>query len=280
MTSRERLNNAQRMNNSLLCVGLDSDPAKMPEGFSGSPKSILDFNKRIIDATKDIVCGYKLNFAFYEQHGPKGFDILEKTFAYIPYNLFTIADAKRGDIGNTSKAYARSVFEHFRADSITVAPYMGRDSIEPFLEYTDKITFLLALTSNKGSSDFQRINIKKKPLYRYVFEETVKWKYDNLGYVVGATHPKEINELRKFGEDKIFLIPGIGAQGGDLKAIIKANLGLPAIINVSRSVIHASNGTDFQEKARDAAIFYRDAINDESVMFIREHKHKRENDQL
>jgi len=239
-----------------LCVGLDTDYNKIPEIFKKNnnyniSQTIVDYNNTIIENTKDKAISYKINFAFYEELGSRGFDIIEKALDIIPNNIFTIADAKRGDIGNTSKSYAKSVFDYFKFDSITISPYMGEDSISPFLEYEDKITFLLCLTSNKGSNDLQRLNIGKfsqklnseMTLYQYVMDKySDMFNYQNIGFVVGATHPNEILELRKLNDKSVFLIPGIGAQGGDLENTLinnnKFNKNSPCLINVSRAIIY------------------------------------------
>ncbi len=262
MTALEKIKNIQQKNNSLLCVGLDSDLSKIPPHLGKDINSLLDFNKSIIDSTKDLVCAYKINFAFYEQYGTEGFKILNETFDYIPKDIFTIADAKRGDIGNTSSAYAKSVFEYFKADSITVNPYMGKDSVAPFLEFNDKMVFLLALTSNSGSNDFQRIESKEKPLYQSVIEKSMNWSAkEQLGYVVGATHPQELQDIRKIIPEHCLLIPGIGSQGASIEDTISANGGGTAIINVSRDIIYASKDKNFADAARNKAEYYRNAFN-------------------
>ncbi len=262
MKAFEKLKLAIEKTNSILCVGLDTDISKLPDGISKDFAGMVEFNKAIIDATKDIAPAFKINYAFYEQYGIKGFEVLEKTMELIPEDSFVVADAKRGDIGNTSKAYAKSCFEHFNADSITVHPYMGSDSVEPFLSYEDKMVFVLGLTSNKGSKDFQYLQADGKTLYRHVIETTSKWaSFENIGYVVGATHPSELAEIREVIPQNCLLIPGVGAQGGDVEAVIKANAGGPAIINASRGVIYASSGEDFADKAREAALNYRNEFN-------------------
>lgn len=262
MKAFEKFNNIKTKNNSILCVGLDTDVNKFPAQFGKGIDSIIDFNKAIIDATKDLACAYKMNFAFYEQYGAQGMDILEETFEYIPDDIFTIADAKRADIGNTSAAYAKSVFDVFNADSITVNPYMGSDSIAPFFENKDKYVFVLALTSNPGSADYQRLIANGKPIYRNVIEKTSSdYMPEQLGYVVGATHPGEISEIREYCKENMFLIPGVGAQGGDIEAVVKANGKSPAMINVSRGVIYPPGEGDFIELVREKALFYRNEFN-------------------
>jgi len=261
MTSYEKLINAQKINSSMLCVGLDPDINKLPVSYNKRPEEILRFNQAIIEATKDIACCYKINFAFFEQYGITGYEILKKTFEAIPDWLFTIADAKRGDIGNTSAAYANSVLDYFKADSITVSPYMGKDSVTPFLNFQKKMVFILALTSNEGSGDFQRLISDGQPVYSHVVNKSKSWGgKSQIGYVVGATHPDELKVIRKLIPENCLLIPGIGAQGGDIEATIKANDRGPAIINVSRAIIYASNGDDFAEKAREKALEYREMM--------------------
>lgn len=258
MKSYNKFINIKQKNNSLLAVGLDTDinllPISIPKTFDG----MLEFNRRIIEATKDLVCAYKINFAFYEQFGLDGIEVLKKTFELIPEEIFTIADAKRGDIGNTSKSYAKSVFDYFNADSITVNPYMGNDSVSPFLDYTDKFVFLLAITSNPSSMDFQRLYSDNIPVYQHVINKSSQWADEtNLGYVVGATHPEELKTIRNSKPNRVFLIPGVGAQGADSKATIAANNNGLAIINASRAVIYASKEADFDCKARDMAEYFR-----------------------
>ncbi len=262
MNALEKLKKIREEKKSLLCVGLDTDINKLPQGIGRSVDGILEFNKSIIESTAGYAAAYKINFAFYEQYGVRGFEILKETFGMIPQEIFTIADAKRGDIGNTSKAYAVSCFDYFGADSVTVNPYMGYDSVSPFLEYKDKMVFLLCLTSNSGSNDFQRLGSSGMPVYRHVYHASSKWApEDMLGYVIGATHPGELAEIREDIPGRVLLIPGIGAQGGDIEAVIKANAGGPALINVSRSVIYASSGADFAEKAAEKAKYYMDEFN-------------------
>lgn len=251
----------------MLCIGLDTVFENIPVHLQSRSiaEGITEFNKRIIEATHDLAAAYKLNLAFYEQYGLEGWRAFEATLQAIPNTCITIADAKRGDIGNTSKAYARAFFEHYDCDAVTVAPYMGQDSVAPFLEYAERLTFILALTSNAGSHDFQRLQTGNKPLYKAVVQTSLAWASaaqsdvenaaakSNCGFVVGATHPQELAELRAMIPSTMLLIPGIGAQGGDLTATVKANAGGPALINVSRGIIYASQKADFAEAARTAA---------------------------
>lgn len=238
---------------SFLCVGLDTDLDKIPTHLLDTEDPIFEFNKAIIDATKDFCVAYKPNIAFYECLGVKGWQSLEKTLAYIPKNIFTIADAKRGDIGNTSTYYAKTFFEYLDCDSVTIAPYMGEDSVTPFLEFKDKWAIVLALTSNKGALDFQSIqNNEGKELFKSVLEKTATWgSPENLMYVVGATRAEQIGEVRKVVPEHFFLVPGIGAQGGSLEDVTKFgwNDDCGLLVNSSRGIIYASKELDFAEKA-------------------------------
>ncbi len=261
----DKLTNAVRQNKSLLCVGLDPDPAMMP-----AKTGIFEFNKAIIDATADLVCAYKPNFAFYETRGAEGFEALKSTVDYIPENIPVIADAKRGDIGNTAKAYAEAIFTYFKFDASTVSPYLGFDSLEPFIQYHDKGILILCRTSNPGAVDFQsllcEVDNKKRPLFEIVALKASQWnKHGNIGLVVGATYPEELRLIRQNHPDMPLLIPGIGAQGGDLALTIRYGVdarGEKAIINSSRQIIYASRGKDFAVAARQAATTLRNQIND------------------
>lgn len=259
MTFIEKLNAASAKNRSLLCVGLDPDPARMPT------ESVIDFNKAIIDATADLVCAYKPNFAFYEALGIEGMEQLKQTIEYIPYDIPVIGDAKRGDIGSTAAAYARALFAAFAVDAATVSPYLGFDSLEPFLAHEEKGVFILCRTSNKGATDFQNILSEEGyPLYRSVARKALEWNSrGNIGLVVGATYPHELEEIRGLCPDMPLLIPGIGTQGGDLELAVRNGVdwqGKNAIFNVSRQVIYASSGPDFAGAARDSARQTRDRI--------------------
>lgn len=245
---------------SFLCIGLDVDLTKIPQHLMALEDPIFEFNKTIIDATHDLCVSYKPNTAFYEAYGIKGWQSLQKTIAYINDKhpeIFTIADAKRGDIGNTSSMYAKAFFEDMQFDSVTVAPYMGKDSVEPFLAFENKHTIMLALTSNEGAFDFQTQNVAGKALYKVVLETSKSWKNAaNLMYVVGATKAEYFTEIRKIVPNSFLLVPGVGAQGGSLAEVCKfgmnENVGL--LINSSRGILYASNGTDFAEKAREEAL--------------------------
>ena len=251
--TRQELVAQIRLKKSFLCVGLDTDLSKIPVHLLDTEDPIFEFNKAIIDATKDFAVAYKPNIAFYECYGPKGWESLKKTIDYIPKNIFTIADAKRGDIGNTSTYYAKTFFEYLNCDSVTVAPYMGEDSVSPFLEFENKWVILLALTSNKGALDFQFMtDLKGEKLYQKVLRKSSAWGTDeNLMYVVGATRAEGIGEVRKLVPNHFFLVPGVGAQGGSLVDV--ANFGwnkdCGLLVNSSRGIIYASNGHDFAEKA-------------------------------
>ncbi len=248
-----------RKKRSFLCVGLDTDLEKIPAHLLQEEDPIFAFNKAIIDATQSYCVAYKPNLAFYEAYGLKGWKALEKTMAYLNEKYpeqFTIADAKRGDIGNTATRYARAFFEQLNFDAITIAPYMGRDSVEPFLEFKDKHTILLALTSNPGAFDFQTKECEKASLYQRVITTSQSYKQaENLMYVVGATKATFLKEIRQLIPDSFLLVPGIGAQGGSLEEVcaygMTKNVGL--LVNSSRGIIYAGNGEDFAQRAEEKA---------------------------
>jgi orotidine-5'-phosphate decarboxylase len=259
-----------KIKKSFLCVGLDVDLNKVPKHLLELEDPIFEFNKAIIDATHDLTVAYKPNIAFFEAYGIKGWMSLQKTINYINEkhpDIFTIADAKRGDIGNTSSMYAKAFFEDLNFDSVTVAPYMGKDSVEPFLAFENKHAIMLALTSNEGAFDFQTLQVNgtrgeaersgAKELYKQVLETSKTWKNSkNLMYVVGATKAEYFTEVRKIVPDSFLLVPGVGAQGGSLQEVCKYgmndNVGL--LINSSRAIIYASNGTDYADVARIEAL--------------------------
>jgi orotidine-5'-phosphate decarboxylase len=251
---------------SFLCIGLDVDLTKIPQHLLEKEDPIFEFNKAIIDATHKVAVAYKPNTAFYEAYGIKGWQSLKKTIDYLNANypeVFTIADAKRGDIGNTSTMYAKAFFENLNFDSVTVAPYMGKDSVEPFLNFKDKHTILLALTSNEGASDFETQITGHKELYKLVIETSKTYKNaQNLMYVVGATKAEYLKEIRQIIPDSFLLVPGVGAQGGSLeevcKYVLNKNVGL--LINSSRGIIYASNQKDFAEKAKEEAVKLQHAM--------------------
>ena len=241
---------------SFLCIGLDTDLARIPDHLKNLEDPAFEFNKRIIDATRDLCIAYKPNLAFYEAMGPEGLVSLKKTIDYIPHDIFTIADAKRGDIGNTSALYARAYFEKFSFDAITVNPYMGNDSVIPFLNFRDKWVILLALTSNVGSQDFQLLKVPEMELFKQVIEESKKWAgKDRLMYVVGATQAEHLMDIRALIPEHFLLIPGVGAQGGSLESVVKygINKSVGLIVNSSRSIIYASGMEDFDRVAREKA---------------------------
>lgn len=246
-----------KLKKSFLCVGLDTDLTKIPKHLLETEDPIFEFNKAIIDATKDFAVAYKPNTAFYECHGPSGWESLKKTLDYIPKNIFTIADAKRGDIGNTSRYYADTFFNYLNADSVTVAPYMGEDSVSPFLEYENKWVILLALTSNKGALDFQMIKDEGgEEMFKSVLRKSQEWGTDeNLMFVVGATRAEGIAEVRKIAPKNFFLVPGVGAQGGSVSEVAKYgwNDDCGLLVNSSRGIIYASQDEDFAIKAGEAA---------------------------
>lgn len=239
-----------------LCIGIDPDYEKIPSIFPKNAKGIGEFSRVIIDITKDIATAYKINFAFFEYFGSAGLNAIEEILIHIPSESFTIADAKRGDIGNSSKFYAKSIFEHFKFDSITVNPLMGKDSIAPFFEFAEKLVFLLGITSNTGANDFLKTKSGDKLLFENIFSKTREWFSDeNLGFVTGATQIDEFKRARELAPNNLFLIPGVGAQGGDIQELKKQKLE-PCLINVSRDILFASNKIDFAEKARIKALEY------------------------
>lgn len=256
--TREQLFEQIKIKKSFLCVGLDSDPLKIPAFLNDFDDPVFEFNKRIIDATKDYCVAYKPNIAFYEAQGTKGWESLQKTLDYIPNDIFTISDAKRGDIGNTSSLYARAFFESMNFDSVTVAPYMGKDSVTPFLEYKNKWVILLALTSNIGGLDFQTKRLQNGEfLFERVLRKSLEWgNEDNLMYVVGATRAELLSKIRKIVPNSFLLIPGVGAQGGSLNDVAEFGMNdtCGLLVNSSRGIIFASQGEDFAEVAKAESI--------------------------
>ncbi len=258
MTTLEKLS-TQNNNGKFICVGLDTDIEKIPLHLRKLKNPLLKFNKAIIDSTQEYAAAYKINFAFYERSGNAGLKQLEETIDYIPSDIISIADAKRGDIGNTSKMYALSVFDYYKCDAVTLHPYMGYDSVEPFLEYSDKLCFILALTSNWGSVDFEKLKLENgRFLYQEVIENVKGWNRNhNCGIVFGATNIEElIQNVESFGSLPV-LLPGIGAQGGSLETVIetfKSANRKNFLINVSRSLIYKSGDEDFAEHAREELI--------------------------
>ncbi len=258
MTTQQLINQIKKKQ-SFLCIGLDVDLNKIPKYLLVDSDPIFAFNKAIIDATHHLCVAYKLNTAFYEAYGIKGWQALEKTINYLNKNhpeIFTIADAKRGDIGNTSTMYAKAFFDDLGFDSVTVAPYMGKDSVEPFLAFKDKHTILLALTSNQGAFDFQTLSVNNNQLYKEVLKVSESWENsENLMYVVGATKAEYLTEIRQIIPNSFLLVPGVGAQGGNLQEVCKYGMTdtIGLLINASRGVIYASQGEDFADAAAKKA---------------------------
>lgn len=258
---REALTKHIFKKNTYLCVGLDTDINKIPSYLASQPDPVFTFNKAIIDATKDFCVAYKINTAFYESMGPEGWKILERTVKYIPDTHFKIADAKRGDIGNTSDQYAKAFFRTYAFDAITIAPYMGEDSVSPFLQYHGKWSILLGLTSNTGSHDFQlQKTADKQYFYEKVIQQAMQWGTpDNLMFVIGATQAAQIENVRKLAPKNFFLVPGVGFQGGNLQEISKYGLNEEGglLVNVSRSILYAGQDENFAKESRSIAKEYQ-----------------------
>ncbi len=285
--TRQQLVEQINLKKSYLCVGLDTDIDKLPAHLKGKSNGVVEFNKAIIDATKAHCVSYKINTAFYEPQGLKGWEAMQETLAYIPSTHFTIADAKRGDIGNTSAQYAKTFFEVLPFDSITVAPYMGEDSVRPFLEYDNKVTIVLGLTSNAGSNDFQQLLVSpyneslsmvphitqgntEKRLYEHVLERVCSWgTIDNLMFVVGATRASDLENIRSIIPDHFLLVPGVGAQGGSLEEVSKFGLNKDAglLVNASRAIIFAGGNEDFANQAQKIAQSYHEEMQSYLVDF-------------
>ena len=261
----ERIAQAARKNRSRLCIGLDVDPARFPEVLRESKNPVLEFNRRVIEATVDLVCCYKPNIAFYEALGGDGLEALRRTIRHIDSRVPVILDVKRGDIGNTARMYAKAAFEHYGADAVTVNPYLGYDSVSPFLDYADRGVFLLCLTSNPGSADFQLVP-SGEPLYERVALAARRWDegLGRLGLVVGATHPDRVGRIRELCGELPFLLPGIGEQGGSVDTVAAAEVERPdrlgVVVNASRSVIYAGKGPEFENDVRKAAAELREQI--------------------
>ena len=259
MTRKQLVEQIQKKK-SYLCVGLDTDLVKIPKHLQSHPDAVFEFNKQIIDATQDLCVAYKINTAFYEAMGLKGWEAMEKTVNYIPNDQFIIADAKRGDIGNTSAQYAKAFFQTLNFDAITVAPYMGEDSVKPFLEFENKWAIVLGLTSNTGSRDFEQQKIGDEFLYETVLKKVSSWgRTDNLMFVVGATKASDLEDIRKIIPDHFLLVPGVGFQGGSLEEVSKygMNKDCGLLVNASRAIIYASEGEDFATEARAIAQQYQ-----------------------
>ncbi|MAY85064.1 MAG: orotidine-5'-phosphate decarboxylase [Flavobacteriales bacterium] len=255
--NRKELVDQIRKKGSFLCVGLDTDPDRIPKILQKEKDPIFAFNKAIIDATADHCVAYKPNLAFYEALGPSGMESLAKTLEYIPKDFFTIADAKRGDIGNTAASYAKTFFKTYNFDSVTLAPYMGRDSIDPFLAYEGKWSIILALTSNPSADDFEKLELSNgTQLFEEVLKQSSKWGSDeNIMYVVGATNADALKKIRSIVPNHFLLVPGVGAQGGSLEEVAKYGLNsdVGLLVNSSRGILYASSGDDFAEAAKKEA---------------------------
>jgi orotidine-5'-phosphate decarboxylase len=258
MTAQEKIHN-KNDEGKFICVGLDTDINKIPEFLKNDPDAVFKFNQSIIESTKDYAAAYKINFAFYERAGSEGINELERTVELIPQDILSIADAKRGDIGNTSEMYAKSVYEHFKFDAITLHPYMGKDSLQPFLDFTDKMNYVLVLTSNPGANDFEKLELKNgRFLYQNILQSVSHWnKNNNCGIVFGATKLDELkSNINNFGNLSV-LLPGVGAQGGSLEDVRKTfseNKRKNYLVNVSRGIIYKSTSEDFAEAARSQII--------------------------
>ena len=256
--TRQELIGQIREKKSFLCIGLDTDPAKIPAHLHDAEDPIYEFNRQIIEATQDLCVAYKPNLAFYESLGVAGWNSLEKSLQSIPDNILTIADAKRGDIGNTSRMYAKTFFETYSFDALTIAPYMGEDSVTPFTSYEGKWVIMLALTSNPGGKDFQMLPVSEsQQLYQTVLEKSTQWgTTDNLMYVVGATRGEYFTSIRDIVPDHFLLVPGVGAQGGSLEDVARygMNKDCGLLVNSSRQIIYAGSGEDFAEQARAQAL--------------------------
>lgn len=264
MNFTQRLSGVQSRGDTLLSIGLDIDPLLVPPGLPAGTAGLLEFNRTIIDATSDLVCAYKVNLAFYEALGRDGWELLYRTRELIPPGVLAIADGKRGDIGNSSERYAHALLEELDFGAVTVNPYMGFDSVEPFLKDETRGVFLLALTSNPGSKDFQRLKVSTKPLFQKIVAAARRWNTrGNIGLVVGATHPRELKAIRKTASSMPILIPGVGRQGGDLKSAVVygcTKSGRGAVIHAGRSVVYASRGSDYATAARAEAVNLRNRI--------------------
>ncbi len=258
MIALEKLLKAQQTSHSYVCLGLDLDPKKMPQEFGGTVRGMFDFTRRIIEATADQVCAYKPNLAFFESLGPEGWSLLSQVLQRIPERVPIILDGKRNDIGNTATQYASALYDRYGADWVTINPYMGYDSMKPFMDRRDKGVFVLCLTSNAGARDFQMLEVEGRPLYQVVADRVKYWNKDgNCGLVVGATHIEQLKEVREIAGEMPLLIPGVGAQGGSLEDSITVGTDAfrkPAVINVSRSVLYASSAADFDQRARQEVV--------------------------
>lgn len=265
MSFTAKLDASEARTQSLLSLGLDPDPELLPTGVARTPAGVLDFLGHIVESTAGLVASYKLNLAFYERWGREASNLLAGTMALLPRDVPIILDAKRGDIGNTAVAYAHALFEAWQADAVTVSPYLGYDSVAPFLAHRDRGVFIVCRTSNPGAADFQQLRSEGETLYRHVARRAVSWdRHGNVGLVAGATAPAELRDVRQIAQHRLILVPGIGAQGADLEPAVRAALrpdGRGALIAVARGILFASSGPDYAEAARTATTRYRDAIN-------------------
>ena len=265
MTFKAKLQASEDATGSLLCLGLDPEPDLLPPSIERSPAGIARFVRTIVEAAGDSVSSYKLNLAFYERWGREAGWLLEQALAALPKDRPVILDAKRGDVGSTAQAYAHAVFEAWGADAVTVHPWLGYDSVAPFLAHKDKEVFIVCRTSNPGAAEFQDLRSEGETMYRHIARAAVRWDHhDNVALVVGATVPAELRDVRQIAGDRLLLVPGIGAQGADLSAALRAALrpdGRGAIVPISRAILFASAGADYADAARAVAQHYRDAIN-------------------
>jgi orotidine-5'-phosphate decarboxylase len=265
MSFTAKLDASEARTHSLLSLGLDPDPDLLPTGVARTPAGILDFLGQIVESTSGLVSSYKLNLAFYERWGREAGSLLAGTLALLPREAPVILDAKRGDIGNTAVAYAHALFEAWQADAVTVSPYLGYDSVAPFLAHRDRGVFIVCRTSNPGAADFQQLRSEGETLYRHVARRAVSWdRHGNVGLVAAATAPAELRDVRQIAQHRLILVPGIGAQGADLEPAVRAALrpdGRGAVIAIARGILFASSGSDYADAARAAATRYRDAIN-------------------
>jgi len=265
MTFKAKLQASEDATGSLLCLGLDPEPDLLPPSIERSPAGIARFVRTIVEAAGDSVSSYKLNLAFYERWGREAGWLLEQALAALPKDRPVILDAKRGDVGSTAQAYSHAVFEAWGADAVTVHPWLGYDSVAPFLAHKDKEVFIVCRTSNPGAAEFQDLRSEGETMYRHIARAAVRWDHhDNVALVVGATVPAELRDVRQIAGDRLLLVPGIGAQGADLSAALRAALrpdGRGAIVPISRAILFASAGADYADAARAVAQHYRDAIN-------------------
>ncbi|MCX7879236.1 MAG: orotidine-5'-phosphate decarboxylase [Ignavibacteria bacterium] len=257
MTTYHKILQLQKEKKTRLTIGLDVHLEKLPKGFRKNILGFFEYNKKIIELTNQMVCAYKFNLAFFEVFGSKGLRVLERLLESLPEDVATIADAKRSDISSSSRFYAKAIFEHYKFDSATLNPLLGRDSLEPFFEYVSKLNFVLVLTSNSGAKDFQKIKVKRKPYYQIILENLLQWfPTKNLGFVVGATNPKEFKHIRSLSSNNFILTPGIGTQGGELTKILKENGNCPLLVNVSRDIIFAEDTENFEEYIQEKTKTY------------------------